>query len=119
MSERILIAEDDDNVRLMLFENLMLAGYSVSAVDNGLDLMRLAASSSGFDLIITDVCMPKGEGDDLISLLREKKILTPAILVTAYYTACPPQGVPILLKPFTRDDLQKLVAEMLNPALCK
>lgn len=114
MTNRILVAEDENSLRCMLMTALTMAGYAVSVVDNGLDLLRLASSSSGFDLIITDIEMPKGEGGDMIALLREKGIHTPAIIVTAHRHLPAPSGVPILEKPFNQDVLLRTVAESLD-----
>ncbi len=113
MGKRILLADDDDNIRLLLMEILGKEGYSVSAVDNGLDLLRLASSSRGFDLIITDICMPLGEGADMLSVMREKKINIPAILITGEDNCVAPKGIPLLKKPFKASALLQLVASAL------
>lgn len=116
MTPRILIAEDDNSIRCMLMSSLTFAGYSVSAVDNGLDLLRLASSSSDFDLIVTDMEMPKGEGGDIISVLRNKGVFTPAIVITAYRNLPLPADIPILYKPFNNDDLVRLIEVKLEAA---
>lgn len=115
MDKRILIAEDDEDIRMYMQQLLTPEGYHVSVVDNGLDLLRLAGSpSSHFDLIIADVNMPKGRGDSTIGILRKQKIDIPALLVTGVGNSNPPEGVPVLSKPFTRRQLLEKIREILG-----
>ncbi|MHC4883955.1 MAG: response regulator transcription factor [Planctomycetota bacterium] len=112
-AKRILVADDEMMVRQMLMDVLSTKGYSVSVVDNGLDMVRLASTNRSFDLIISDVNMPMGEGNDLLALLREKGVKTPAILITGKGHAFTPKGVPLLEKPIHPQELLKLATEMM------
>lgn len=113
MTKRILIADDNNEIRRQLMMILTMEGYSVSAVDNGLDLLRLAGSSSKFDLLITDIVMPKGEGNDMLALLRRKGITTPAIVLTGHDLPVPPDTL-VIPKPFRVDHVLRTVAAILD-----
>lgn len=66
---RILLVEDDDDVRQMVFDILQKEGYEVEQAVNGrkaLDLFRARPS----DLVITDLIMPEKEGLELIRELK-------------------------------------------------
>lgn len=80
---RILIAEDDDNVRSSLQEILVQAGYLVTAVCDGEEALR-AYNKQDFSLIVTDWMMPKLDGIELIRRVRKiNKTSPPIILLTA------------------------------------
>lgn len=111
---RIILAEDDDTTRLLIMGILTEEGYSVSCVDNGLDLMRLIHHTFNFDLIITDIVMPKGEGDDLLHILKEQGCATPAIIITAQSECIPPEGVKVVFKPIDRDELLGVIKSLLG-----
>lgn len=114
--KRILVAEDDTESALMLLNSLG-RDYALSLVDNGMDLYRLAMSTRpGFDLIISDVVMPCGEGNDVIQTLRGVGVQTPVILVSGHPDVVVPEGVTFLEKPLDLDALATKVALLLNPA---
>jgi len=71
--KRILLAEDDDDLRKTLFEILTEAGgYTVDAVKNGeLLLEKLFAGKEKYSLIITDNDMPKVKGIEALKKIRE------------------------------------------------
>ena len=81
----ILIAEDDFEL-CQLFKHVMLKeGYSVTEVANGQDALDELAKSK-YDLIITDIMMPKLDGYGFIQLLRESGDMTPVLMITAKAT---------------------------------
>ena len=60
---RILVAEDDDNVRAFVVRALELSGYSVvEASDGGLALEAMEAEQGAFDLLLSDIKMPVMDG---------------------------------------------------------
>jgi DNA-binding response OmpR family regulator len=57
-------------------------GYHVDSVFNGKDALQ-AAMQSGYDAMVMDIMMPEMDGIEVLKILREKKIITPILLLTA------------------------------------
>ena len=74
---RILLAEDDDNMRVFLKRALERAGHQVSAVGDG-EAALMLAGDGGFDLLLADVVMP---GIDGIELARRASALLPDLRI--------------------------------------
>ena len=116
---KILVVDDDQGMRELLEIMLTEDGYKVStAGDAGKALARCRKET--FDLIITDLRMPKMDG---IGFLREVKDLSPetmVILITAYasgetaVTAMNEGAYDYIEKNFAVDDLKKIVREALT-----
>ncbi|MHB0978523.1 MAG: response regulator [Thermoleophilia bacterium] len=70
MSRRILIVEDDDDLRMMVGDLLREAGYSVVLAEDGLDGLRNVVDDAP-DLILSDVLMPRMTGLELCALLKD------------------------------------------------
>ena len=68
--QRILIIDDDEQVRDLLSEILGRAGYEVLAASNGAEGLRLYRAQPA-DLVITDLIMPEKEGMETILALRK------------------------------------------------
>lgn len=79
---KILIADDELNLRTMLAAHLKHAGYEVTAVSDGEEAVK-AASEDTFDVMVFDIMMPNKDGVEALKEIREKGILTPVILSTA------------------------------------
>lgn len=78
----ILIAEDEPGMLEGLKDNFEFEGYQVSTAQNGMEAKSLLEQKA-FDLILSDVMMPKLSGTDLLKWLREHDQQTPFILLTA------------------------------------
>ena len=74
---RILLAEDDDNMRAFLARALERAGHEVSAVGDG-DAALALATDGAFDLLLADVVMPEIDG---IELARRASAVLPELRV--------------------------------------
>ncbi|MEX0760750.1 MAG: response regulator transcription factor, partial [Tistlia sp.] len=79
-SSRILVVEDDAQVRAMVSTLLGRAGYRVEAVPRARD-MRRAVAEGGVDLVLLDVLLPDGDGFEALRQLRESSDL-PVIMLT-------------------------------------
>lgn len=79
---KILIAEDDLDLRQLFSHVLIKNGYNVKGVSNGQEALD-ALTKSYYDLIISDIMMPVMDGYELVSELREANILTPVLMITA------------------------------------
>ena len=106
---RILLAEDDDSMRVYLKRALERTGYAVTAVDRGTAALRLL-EQEGYDLLLTDIVMPEMDG---IELAQRAAVLHPTMhimfitgfaAVTLQNGAMPPDAK-VLSKPFHLRDL--------------
>ena len=79
---RVLLAEDQPDTRQLLQRMLQHAGLDVLAVENGEQLVE-AALTADFDLVLSDIQMPKMDGVAAITLLRAAGIDTPCVALTA------------------------------------
>jgi len=79
---RILIVEDEINMRKGLKDNLEFEGYDVDTAEDGeAGLNKILAND--YNLVVMDVMMPKISGFDVCKTIRKKGITTPVILLTA------------------------------------
>ena len=79
---KILIAEDDRELRQLFQHVLIKNGYSVKGVSNGKEALD-AIEQDYFDLIISDIMMPEMDGYELVRSLREANDNTPVMMITA------------------------------------
>ena len=79
---KILIAEDDRELRQLFAHVLNRQGYAVTGVSNGQEALD-AMDKNFFDLIITDIMMPVIDGYELVRQLREVGNTTPVLMITA------------------------------------
>jgi DNA-binding NtrC family response regulator len=84
MRERVVLAEDDRELRDFLKEVLEEAGYHVAAFANGDAVLRELATGRAADLIITDLAMPGTRGEDLLRTARTQRPELNVIIVTAF-----------------------------------
>lgn len=79
---RLLIAEDEKSLNKTLTERLTRTGYTVDSCFDGEDALYYIENTH-YDGVILDVMMPKMNGFDVLRFMREKKILTPVLMLTA------------------------------------
>ena len=79
---KILIAEDDQELRALFAHVLRKNDYAVTGVTNGAEALE-ALERDYFDLIISDIMMPVMDGYTLVRRLREESIRTPVLMITA------------------------------------
>ena len=79
---KILIAEDDRELRQLFSHVLTKNGYAVKGVSNGKEALD-AMDNDYFDLIITDIMMPIMDGYTLVQQLRDTGNITPVLMITA------------------------------------
>lgn len=83
--KKILIADDDDNIRLYLEKNLADAGYKVVQASDGEETMRMVQSERP-DLVLLDLYMPKMHGYEVCKRIRsdaDPKIAATRIVVVS------------------------------------
>jgi DNA-binding NtrC family response regulator len=85
MNEKLLIAEDDADLRDLLQEVLDEAGYeTMLAADGRLALARIERTDEHIDLLLTDVQMPLVKGDELLARVRAVRPEAPVVVITAF-----------------------------------
>ena len=119
MSAKILIVDDETNVRLNYRITLETEGYQISEAASGaIALEELLAGT--FDLAILDMRMPGMDGLDLLAKMREVGIGVPAMIVTAYsdvphaVLAMKLGAIYVLQKPLRPEELRRIVAEIIK-----
>ena len=85
-TRRILVVDDEDNLRTMLVAALKFEGFDVAQVSNGREALR-ALKEARPDLIILDVMMPELDGFATLKRMREAGDRTPVIFLTAKDTS--------------------------------
>ena len=117
---RILVVDDEDNLRDVLLEVLRRDGHEVdSAVDGADGLQR--AQEHRYDLVVTDLRMPNLEGPELYRAVRERYADHPPrfIFMSAntgieeYAAFLSETGEPALEKPFNLADMRQVVRQVL------
>ena len=79
---KILIAEDDRELRQLFSHVLTRNGYRVTGVSNGQEALD-AMDTDFYDMIISDIMMPVVDGYELVRQLREVGNTTPILMITA------------------------------------
>lgn len=79
---KILIAEDDKELRQLFSHVLVKNGYTVKGVSNGKEALD-AMDNDYYDLIISDIMMPVMDGYELVRRLRDDGNTTPVMMITA------------------------------------
>lgn len=83
MGRRILVVEDEVEVREALREMFTSAGYEVDVAEDGYDAVERAVSED-YDLITMDVRMPRLNGIRATEILRERRPSVPVVIVSGY-----------------------------------
>jgi DNA-binding response OmpR family regulator len=79
---KILIIEDEESILLPLEDNLKIEGYKVACTRDGLEGFSMAAEHP-FDLIVLDIMLPKMDGFEVCKRLRQDRVMTPILILTA------------------------------------
>ncbi len=79
---RVLVAEDDQKIAAFIVNGLKQAGFAVNHAADGENGLHLATTES-YDVAVIDIMLPKLDGLSLIERLRQKKINTPVIILSA------------------------------------
>jgi len=120
-AQKILVADDDASIRLVLSQAFSRLGYEVRATGNAATLLKWVTDGDG-DLVITDVVMPDGNVFDVLPRIRKQRPKLPVIVMSAQNTvltaiAAAEGGVfDYIPKPFDLDDMAALARRALeNP----
>lgn len=86
---RVLMAEDERLAAEVIEEGLVEAGFEVLAANDGQEAIDIADNGAGFDLLLTDLKMPRLDGKGLIAALRARRPDLPVVVMTGFP---PPDG---------------------------
>ena len=116
---RILVVEDNEDVRELAESMLGAAGYAVVSAASGERALELLEEEQNFDLLFTDVIMPGGmNGLQLAEQVRARQPETPILITTGYMDELPsptPRAQPldVLSKPYRQEELLSRVRAIL------
>jgi DNA-binding NtrC family response regulator len=116
---KILIVDDEQQMRLALGETLRRAGYDTSEAGTPSEALTLFRRG-GYDMVVSDIRMPGMSGIELLSKLKAADPEVPVVMITAYGTiedaveAMKRGAADYLLKPFSPEYLEGVVARVLG-----
>lgn len=117
--KKILIVDDEKNIRIGLKHCLKSEGYNISMACDG-DEALYKAENENYDLILMDYQIPHKNGVEVLRILRENNILTRVIIMTAYGTiniaveVMKLGAVDFISKPFTIEKIKECVKDNIN-----
>src|SRR5438270_8009313 len=120
MAARILIVDDEENIRETMQMALAAACYDAVTAADGAAALEKFGTGSDWDLVLLDQRMPGMEGLEVLRRMRERDPAVRVIMVTAYGTidlavdAMKSGAVDFLRKPFTPDVLRGAVKAALD-----
>ena len=118
-SKKILIADDDSSVRLVLSQAFTRLGYQVRATGNATTLLKWVMDGEG-DLVVTDVMMPDENVFDVLPRIRKERPKLPIIVMSAQNTlltavnAADAGAFEYISKPFDLDDVTSAARRALS-----
>jgi two-component system cell cycle response regulator DivK len=121
MQERILLVEDDPGTIDVLLLELEYLGYQIKVAKNGVEAVEMAISELP-DLIVMDICLPKMDGLQAASLIRNNPKTKGIPLLAATVNALPGDREKCLrggchgyiAKPFTHRELGAAIKKLLQ-----
>jgi two-component system nitrogen regulation response regulator GlnG len=119
MTAKILIADDDSSIRLVLSQAFSRAGYEVRATGNAATLLKWVSDGEG-DLVVTDVVMPDENVFEVLPRIRKQRPKLPVVVMSAQNTlltavSAAELGVfEYMPKPFDLEDIVALVGRALS-----
>ena len=117
---RILVIEDDEEMRSLLEDFLKDEGYEADSANNGSEAFHKLAKEP-FDLVITDIRMPGLTGLDILSAVKKFQVEMPVVVITAFggeevYRRSIARGADgYLEKPIHFHKLKSLIHELISP----
>lgn len=119
--KKILIIDDERNIRMTLTYCLESEGYQVDTAINGEEGLDILLNQKKiYDLILLDIKMPGKTGMEVLKELRENENKSNVIMMTAYgtikeaVTAIKLNAIDFISKPFTPDQIKALVAKVFS-----
>ncbi len=83
---RLILIEDDENVRRSMTMMMRARGYQIDSYRSGTEFLMMRGQHGG-DCLLIDYKMPRVDGLEVMRRMREQNDDTPAIMITGYYSA--------------------------------
>jgi len=121
---KILIVDDELNMRLVLSAMLKKEGYSIASAADGLEAMQILRNSK-IDVIVTDLKMPRLDGMGLLNCVTEQYPELPVIIITAHGTvataveALKKGALDYITKPFELEELKNIICKAVKTRTLK
>ena len=80
---RILVVEDERKVAAFIRQGLVEEGHAVAVASDGAAALDAIAEDPAYDLVVLDVMLPKRDGFYVLKTLRDRRVQTPVLLLTA------------------------------------
>jgi len=116
---KILIVDDETSMRNLFSIMLAKEGYDVDVAEDGASAMSLVDTKI-YDLVITDIIMPKMKGTELLKKVKEVHPETVVIMITAYAStesaveAMKEGAYDYITKPFSVEEIKVIIAKALE-----
>jgi two-component system response regulator PilR (NtrC family) len=116
---KILIVDDETSMRNLFTIMLTKEGYDVDAAEDGVAAMSLVEKKI-YDLVITDIMMPKMKGTELLKMVKEVHPETVVIMITAYAStesaveAMKEGAYDYITKPFNVEEIKVIIGKALE-----
>jgi len=124
LQAKVLVVEDDNDLRAALVDTLALQGYIVLDANCAETALELLNKQSDIELVVSDVNMGAMSGRELLCKVKQEFPHIPVILITAYASiresvgAMKEGAVDYLVKPFEPDILLQTVEKYLGSNCC-
>ena len=122
--KKILIVDDELNMRLVLSAMLKKEGFEVSSAANGREALQILKSNK-IAVVITDLKMPDMDGMELLTHISERYPEIPVVMITAHGTvataveALKKGALDYITKPFELDDLKNIICKAIKTSNLK
>ncbi len=121
---RILVVDDEENIRTIIKRSFQKEGFIVSTASSGNEALK-ELSRSSFDLVITDLRMPDGDGITLLKQIHSLYPETMVMVITAYAStesaieAMKAGAIDYIIKPINIEELRIIVRNALEKKILK
>lgn len=121
---KVLIVDDELNMRLVLAAMLKKEGYEVSSAADGSEALAIL-KSGGIDAVISDLKMPNIDGMELLKHISDKYPEVPVVMITAHGTvataveALKKGALDYITKPFDIDELKNVISKAIKTRVLK
>lgn len=117
-SPEILVVDDEPDLCETICDTLMLMGFSVDAANSGNQAIK-KLQSKNFDLVLSDVRMPDGDGLSLLDNIRKVDPKVPVLIFMTGYSDVSPQecidrgAMTVISKPFSNEEIVQAIKKAL------